>query len=169
MVSLMIVLTVYYFVTDKDHFAFSFVPENEYADVEDMEEEIDIEETELTYENEFFTTTRIELEDQRSVQKERLEEVIKASHVSAEEVNEALDEIEHLEMLAMQESVSEQTILSLSDDYEDVLVRAEDDKVNVHLLTEQLEREEAAHIMQVVRDETGISEVEINYQSLNEK
>src|SRR5699024_5552062 len=88
MVSLMIVLTVYYFVIDKDHFAFSFVPENEYADVEDMEEEIDIEETELTYENEFFTTTRIELEDQRSVQKERLEEVIKASHVSAEEVKD---------------------------------------------------------------------------------
>ena len=62
------------------------------------------------------------------------------------------------------ETILQETILSANENYEDVLVRAEEDKVHVHVITENLPREEAVQIMQMVKDELGEITVDVNFQ-----
>lgn len=171
MLSLLVVLTIYYVGSDKDNFAFTFVPDMTGNDEDVMDNPIDLEisEQDNQEEYEFFLMTRMEIEDQRSMKKERLKEVIKANNVSATEVNEALEEIDYLENISLKEKIARQSILSLDEMYSDVLVRAEDDKVVVHVITDDMLPEAASHIIQVVRDEIGINEVEINFQPMDEK
>lgn len=171
MLSLLVVLTIYYVTSDKENFAFTFVPDMA-ANVDDTNDdpiEIDITSQDDMGEYEFFLMTRMEIEDQRSMKKERLKEVIKANNVSATEVNNALDEIDYLENISIKENVARQSILSLDDAYTDVLVRTDEDKVMVHVLTDDMLPEAASHIIQVVRDEIGMNEVEVNFQPMDEK
>lgn len=171
MLSLLVVLTIYYVTSDKDNFAFTFVPDmtSNDEDVMDNPIELNISEQDNMEEYEFFLMTRMEIEDQRSMKKERLKEVIKANNVSAIEVNEALEEIDYLENISLKEKIARQSILSLDEMYSDVLVRTEDDKVLVHVITDDMLPEAAGHIIQIVRDEIGINEVEVNFQPIDEK
>lgn len=172
MLSLMIVLSVYYLISDKNELA--------YIDTEEALDEIDqLDESEINQlmekgmENdnistlgmsELFATIRMELDDQRSLKKERLKEIIASSEASANEVNEALHEMDAIERLNTKEKVLQETILATYENYEDVLVRAEEDQVHVHVITEQLPRNEAVQIMQLVRDELGDVVVDVNFQ-----
>lgn len=172
MVSLLVVLSIYYVMSDKENFAFTFVPEMSDDNEDNLNDEalsIDITDQSLLQESEFFTTTRMEIEDKRSMKKERLQDVIKANNVSANEVNDALEEIDYLENISLKEKIARQTILTLDEAYEDVLVRTEDEKVQVHVITDDMLPDAAVHIIQVVRDEIGVSEVEVNFQAVNEK
>lgn len=171
MLSLLVVLTIYYVTSDKDNFAFTFVPDKAANVDEPVDDpiEIGITSQDDIGEYEFFLMTRMEIEDQRSMKKERLKEVIKANNVSATEVNNALDEIDYLENISIKENVARQSILSLDDAYSDVLVRTDEDKVMVHVLTDDMLPEAASHIIQVVRDEIGMNEVEVNFQPMDEK
>lgn len=58
----------------------------------------------------------------------------------------------------------QETILAANEKYEEVLVRAEDSKVHVHVMTDELARKEANQIMQMVRDELGEVPVDVNFQ-----
>ncbi len=169
MLSLMIVLSAYYILSDKDDYAYIVEDENEGEQSVSQDptydtSEIEYEEVENLNGSEFFTTVRMELQDKRNLQKERLLEVIAANNVSANEINEALEEINVLENLESKESILRETILSTDEAYEDVLVRAEEDKVHVHIITDHLSKEAAVHIMQMVRDEIGIDQVDVNFQ-----
>lgn len=169
MISLLVVLSVYYVMSDKENFAFTFVADQTVNDNSEENISMDIKDEDGMHGSDLFLTTRMEMEDKRSMKKERLQEVIKANNVSVTEVNDALEEIDFLENISLKEEIAQESILSLDKAYEDVLVRTEEDKVQVHLITDDLQAEAAGHIIQVVRDEIGVNEVEVNYQSAIEK
>src|SRR5690625_4891739 len=169
MLSLMIVLSAYYILSDKDDYA--YIVEDEMEGEQSVSQDNSYDTTDIEYEevenmkgSEFFTTIRMELQDKRNLEKDRLLEVIASNNISANEINEALDEINVLENLESKESILRETILSTDEQYEDVLVRTEEDKVHVHIITDELSKEAAIHIMQMVRDEVGIDDVDVNFQ-----
>lgn len=130
----------------------------------DMEEDATIESVSNLGMSELFATLRMEIDDERSLQKERLQSIIASSDSSAVEINEAMNEMNHIDQRSTKEKILQETILTENEHYDDVLVRAEDDKVHVHIMTEQLTREEANKIMQTVRDELGQVVVDVHFQ-----
>jgi len=55
-------------------------------------------------------------------------------------------------------------MLQSNEALEDVLVRTEEDKVHVHVMTDDLTKQEAVQMMQMVKDELGEREIAINYE-----
>lgn len=172
MLSLMIVLSVYYIMSEPDDLAYINTDQQaeEYdldqaePDEMNLEEDVEVEDISSLGMSEMFATIRMELEDERSLKKERLKEIIASADATTVEINEAMNNINEIETIATKEKVLQEMILTTYDHYEDVLVRAEDDKVHVHVITEQLPRAEAVHIMQMVRDELGEKVVDVHFQ-----
>ena len=170
MLSLLIVLSVYYIMSQNGNdLAFDIDPGTEMdpASLEtDFSSDQGAEVTDITNiaGDELFTAIRLEMQDDRSMEKSRLEAIVSSSTATIEEKDQALKSIDELETIAMKERIIEQTILAESN-YEDVLVRnSGDDKVHVHVRTDQLSKEEALRIMQLVRDEFDRDiTVEVNY------
>src|SRR5690625_4414711 len=172
MLSLMIVLSAYYMLSDKEDIAYIDQGEDNQEQFVNQDQsettgDVDIDEVQNVGGSDFFTTIRMELQDKRNLQKDRLLEVIAANNASANEINEALNEIDYLEKIESKETILQETILSTDENYEDVLVRADENKVHVHVITDSLSKEAAIHIMQMVRDETGIDDVDVNFQPVN--
>lgn len=163
MLSLMIVLSVYYMMSDKEDLAYINTDEQDTKETV-TENDIDIEDINDIANNELFTTIRMELEDERNIKKDRLKDVVASSSATTNEINEALNEMDQMENVATKEMILQETILSTNETFEDVLVRAEDSKVHVHVITENLPRDEAVKIMQMVKDELGEMTVDINFQ-----
>ncbi|WP_163969964.1 SpoIIIAH-like family protein [Oceanobacillus halotolerans] len=177
MLSLMIVLSVYY-MTSPDNEDLAYIDSGQEVteeatttdDVSDDASEATENDDSTEVDNfsnlggdELFTTIRMEIQDDRSEQKDRYEEVLASSNATTEEKNEAWDEIDKLDQLSTKESILEESIIS-SADYEDVLVRHDEDKVHVHVKVDELSGEEANNIMQMVKDEFGEIRVDVNYQ-----
>ncbi|NLI68219.1 MAG: SpoIIIAH-like family protein [Bacilli bacterium] len=174
MLSLMIVLSVYYIMSDTDELAYintdtdnevgQFTDEKgEQTDGDDAAD-VEVENISELGMSELFATIRMEMEDERSLQKERLKEIIASSDATTMEINEAMNTINEIDKIAAKERVLQEMILTTFDHYEDVLVRSEDDKVHVHVITEQMPRSEAVQIMQMVRDELGEKTVDVHFQ-----
>lgn len=172
MLSLIIVLSVYYMTSDQEDIAYIDTNDSslqETAQQDDQEEsadheDVDIESMSEMHGSELFTTIRMELEDERNLKKDRLKEIVASSSATAQEINEALNEMDELEKIQTKETILQETILSANDRYEDVLVRAEDEKVHVHVMTDELSKNEAVQIMQMVKDELGDVRVDVNFQ-----
>ncbi|WP_284140363.1 MULTISPECIES: SpoIIIAH-like family protein [unclassified Virgibacillus] len=167
MLSLMIVLSVYYMTSDgSEDIAFINEGSNdsqETAGTDGLnEEEADVNNIENIGGDELFATIRMNLEDQRSMEKTRLEKIVASSEASTEEKNEAWESISAIEELTTKESILEESILA-SAKYEDVLVRKDGNAVHVHVKTENLPEEEAINIMQMVKDEFGEITVDVNF------
>lgn len=167
MLSLMVVLSVYYVTSDKDDLAYiddgqTDIEETSTSETAEDGEVTDIENKEP---DELFTTIRMELQNERSMEKERLNDVVASSSASTEEKNEALDDIQSIEQMDTKETILQESILETKDEYEDVLVRSNDDKVHVHIKGTELSKEEANHIMQMVNDEFGEITVDVNFQN----
>jgi len=126
--------------------------------------DVEVEDVRPVQGSELFTTIRMELEDERNVKKDRLKEVVASSSATTSEINEALNEIDEIERSATKEMILQETILSSQENYEDVLVRAEEDKVYVHVITDTLPKEDAVQIMQMVKDELGEITVDVIFQ-----
>lgn len=170
MLSLMIVLSVYYMMSDKEDLAYIDTGQEEMehpVNQDNPDSDVEIEGISHVESNELFTTIRMELEDERNIKKDRLNEIVASSSATATEINEALNEIDEMEKVATKETILQETILSANEKYEDVLVRAEDSKVHVHVITDELPREEAVQIIQMVKDELGEMTVDINFQANN--
>ncbi|MFD2630796.1 SpoIIIAH-like family protein [Oceanobacillus kapialis] len=180
MLSLMIVLSVYYMTSpDSEDLAYlnngqgdneetvSSDPSEEEGDVEEedgTEGETEVDNISNLGEDELFTTIRMELNDKRSMTKDRLTDIVASSASSPEEKDEALKEIDVLEEIETKETILEESILETGE-YPDVLVRSEDDKVHVHVRAEELSPTEANNIMQMVRDEFDRDMVvDVNFQ-----
>src|SRR5699024_1131256 len=88
MISLLVVLSVYYVMSDKENFAFTFVYDQTVDNNLDDDISMQITDEDAMHGSELFLTTWMEIEDKRSMKKERLQEVIKANNVSATEVND---------------------------------------------------------------------------------
>lgn len=160
MLSLMVVLSVYYFVTEQDNMAFNEIKE---ADI-DEEEDVMIEEMDEVNVNELFTTIRMEIEDERNIKKDRYKEIVASNEATTNEINEALDAISELESITTKEQILQEMMLQNNEAIDDVLIRTEDDKVHVHVMTDELTKEQAIQMMQMVKDELGEREIAINYE-----
>lgn len=179
MLSLMIVLSVYYIFSPKGSEVAYVDENNQPAEAETSTEGIaeddadgaTIENMEQVGHDELFTTIRLELQNERSMKKELLKDVVASTAATTEEKNEALDDITLIDRVTSKESIVQDQILATVDRYEDVLVRydqgesEENEKVHVHVKVEDLSSEEAVNIMQMVKDEFGEIKVDVNYQS----
>src|SRR5699024_66289 len=131
----------------------------------EKDEKGDVTDVENVGQDELFTTIRMELQDERSKKEDRLNEVIASSSTSTEEKNQALEDINDLENASTKETILQDSIMSLKEKYQDVLVRSEKEKVHVHVKVDKLSKGEVIEIMQLVRDEFGDKKVDVNYQS----
>ena len=158
MLSLMIVLSVYYIVSDKENMTFQEVNDDF------LEEDITIEDIEEVSVNELYTTIRMELEDERNLKKERLKEIIASNDATTNEINEALNEMSTLESLSTKEQILQEMIKTNYEGFKDVLVLTDDDKVHVHILSDSLEKQEAVQVMQMVKDEFSEKEIDVKHE-----
>ncbi|WP_042223487.1 SpoIIIAH-like family protein [Oceanobacillus manasiensis] len=175
MLSLMIVLSVYYMTSpDSEDLAYlnngqgdseeaaSTDPSDQDGDA--TEDGTEVDSISNLGENELFTTIRMELNDKRSMTKDRLKDIVASSSSSPEEKDDALKEIDVIEEVSTKETILEKSILD-SGEYPDVLVRSEDNKVHVHVRADELSPTEANNIMQLVRDEFDRDMVvDVNFQ-----
>lgn len=172
MLSLLIVLSVYYIMSPNEN-DLAFIDQGENGENQAVDNNLESSETdgaEVTditnlANDELFETIRMELQDDRSMEKTRLESIVSSSTASLEEKDNALQGIDAIETVKTTENILEQTIISEAG-YEDVLVRnSNGDKVHVHVRTDELAPDEALKIMQMVRDEFNRDvTVEVNYQ-----
>ncbi|WP_026689314.1 SpoIIIAH-like family protein [Alteribacter aurantiacus] len=186
MLSLIIVLSVYYININNQDFA--GVPDvNEDQEVnasedQDVDEElqdgedvtfIEIEDAEdvntesslygsMTTE-EMFDTIRLQRQDARGKMKENYVAVVASSDAGAEVQSEAFDGMNALEVMAQQEEVLETLIKAKG--YEDALVITEEDQVRIYVKAEQLSKEEAVQINNMAYEELGVSNIRVGYQS----
>ncbi|GAA0443643.1 SpoIIIAH-like family protein [Lentibacillus halophilus] len=178
MLSLMIVLSVYY-MTSPSSGDLAYLPEDddsaeetasdasENDDTDKNDSGANVDDISNLEENQLFTSIRMEIREERSAAKERLDDVVASSSASMDEKNEAKNKINRMEEISRKEKMLEQSIIA-SADYNDVLVRHEDDQVFVHVKDkENLSNSEVVNMMQMVRDEFGNIEVKVDNQAMN--
>nr|WP_174494755.1 SpoIIIAH-like family protein [Salirhabdus euzebyi] len=110
-----------------------------------------------------FTAIRMDIQDERSRKKEQLEDIVASSSVSSEEKNQAMEEMARLEELKTKEAILEK-VIQTEKNYEDVLVRAEDDMIHVTVKASEVSETDTVHIMQMVRDEFGDIPANVKFQ-----
>lgn len=175
MLSLMIVLSVYYIMSEKDGQS-AFI-NNEEADLatsdettdrsDDNEDATEVNDISNIGQDQLFTTFRMELQNERSMKKSNLKEIVASSTATTEEKNEAFNDINTIDATSTKESILQSSILDAVEEYQDVLVRHDHGKdvVHVHVKAgEQLSNKEVVDIMQMVRDEFGELTVNVNRQ-----
>ncbi|CQR46790.1 Stage III sporulation protein AH [Paraliobacillus sp. PM-2] len=174
MLSLMIVLSVYYMNSNADG-DFAFINEeitneetttgnvDEGAVENESEGNVDIVNQNTDGSDELFTMIRMDLAETRSNRMEQLREIIASSSTSTEEKNEAYDEMEEIDHISSKELIIEETLKS-ENNYSDVLVRTKDNSVIVTVNAQELSDVEANNIMQMVYDEFGRVNVEVKFK-----
>ncbi|MBM7097287.1 MULTISPECIES: SpoIIIAH-like family protein [Alteribacter] len=186
MLSLIIVLSVYYININNQDFA--GVPENNEDQAVNADSEGDLEEQLLDDENvtfveieeaenvntestlygsmsteEMFDTIRLQRQDARGKMKEDYVAVVASADAGAEVQSQAFDGIEALEVMAQKEEVLETLIKAKG--YEDALVITEEDQVRIYVKAEDLSKEEAVQINNMAYEELGVSNIRVGYQS----
>lgn len=105
-----------------------------------------------------FDSLRMQLEDQRSQKKEDLQAEIASTDLPADKRSEAYDQMQKLNETAQKEEILETLIKTMG--YEDALVRADGEKVNITVKSKKKHTAAAANdIIQLVKKEIG----ETNY------
>ncbi|MFE8695495.1 SpoIIIAH-like family protein [Cytobacillus sp. FJAT-53684] len=158
MLSLVVVLSVYYITSPEQR-------GNDLAATEEQKEQTkdEIANTEAEEKDnaiitnaagdEVFEALRIQLDDERSRSKEELTTVMGTTGISAEEISEAKEQFDKLDQLAEKEDMLETLIRAMN--YEDVLVRANEENVRVTVKADKLSRTEANEIIRQVQSEIG--------------
>ncbi|WP_088104722.1 SpoIIIAH-like family protein [Halalkalibacter urbisdiaboli] len=174
MLSLIFVLSVYYVTSPQgpsDNVAFvedgevegSEVNSENVTDVVNVAEEfdMDLEEAEFTETgvisststNETFAAIRLQLEESRSRMAEEYTKVMGSSDSPADLVVEAHDKKIALQRLAQKEQTLETLIMTKG--YEDVLVMAEDNEVQIIVQADELSKAETVEIMNMAAEQLG--------------
>lgn len=176
MLSLVVVLSVYYLTSPEQK-------QNELAAIEETKETEQTEQMEeQTAEDpvatgaeedaqiitnaagdEAFETLRMQLEDERSQMKEDLTKMIGSTELPVEERSEAKEQMDELNEIAQKEALLETLIKAMN--YEDVLVRADGEKVNITVKAEKQSPTEANKIIQTVRSEVGPLHAVVEFQT----
>jgi stage III sporulation protein AH len=180
MLSLVVVLSVYYITTPeeiKNDVAMTGAEKAEKAEAakeakKDGEAEVTVEEAEdgtvvSVSNDELFATIRMQLEDSRNAKKESLEDIVASKEASAAEKSAARDE-----MNAIDEAVANEEILETfikSNGYDDALVRIEGEKVKVTVKAKESSASEANKIIQLVSSEMkGMEDVAVTLEPSNQ-
>jgi stage III sporulation protein AH len=116
--------------------------------------------------DEMFTQLRMELQDKRSRQLEQYEDIM-VSSATSEEKNRAFEAMNQLEEVKYKEGVLEK-VIQTEFGYTDVLVRAEEDVVHVAVKANDHSPTETVNIMQMVKDEFGEIEANVKFHPVEE-
>jgi stage III sporulation protein AH len=180
MLSLVVVLSVYYVTAPKDmndNVAFMNEQNNKVSEVDEQTTkkegaDVAVEETEAKdgkvtssiASDDVFTALRLQIDDERSRLRDQLNAVVASTNATAEQKSEALDKIQKLEALAEKEATLE-TLIKSKGGYEDVLVRADDDQVRVTVKAKEHSAKAANEIIQLVKSEIGeMQDVAVEFQ-----
>ncbi|ENQ3080994.1 SpoIIIAH-like family protein [Bacillus sp. WLY-B-L8] len=164
MLSLVIVLSVYYVMTPDNktrEVATSLgegTKEKQGSEKETSKKETGKKEGKVTSHSasdDSFTALRLKMEDQRSEVKEKLQDVMNSTNASAEERNKAKNEFDALTDLAAKETLLE-TLIKSEGGYKDTLVRKDGTDIKVTVKAAKLSAKEANKIIQLVKSETGL-------------
>ncbi|MFD1707030.1 SpoIIIAH-like family protein [Siminovitchia sediminis] len=162
MLSLVVVLSVYYVTSDpatNDLAAGSEEAEEEMAGNKDDMKVI----TEASG-DEAFETIRLEMQDKRSKEIEEITAKVASPDLTAEEKNELYSKMQDLSAMETKEKTLESLIKTLG--YDDALVRASDNEVMITVKASEHSRADAARILQIVREEIGTNMVAtVEFQS----
>ncbi|BDH62069.1 stage III sporulation protein AH [Lysinibacillus sp. PLM2] len=120
--------------------------------------------TATTTESYLFDEMRMEISNERSQLRDQLTQKMASAEYTAEEKNEAFNEMNALIKQESSEAMLEMVIKSLG--YSDALVRIEGDKAQVTVLTDELTTQQANEIIFKVRSELEeVQEVSVNPQT----
>ncbi|MFG6121342.1 MULTISPECIES: SpoIIIAH-like family protein [Thalassobacillus] len=171
MLSLMIVLSVYY-MTAPEGDEMAFINDEEWSQNEsgdDMAADANNDEGTIISQmsaEEMFAAIRMQKQDARDKQHEQLSDIVASSDYSADEKNDALQEMQQLQELQTKESILETTIQANAQ-YDDVLVRVEEDVINVTVKANELSKKETNNIIKMAVDEFGEKPVRVKFQPAN--
>lgn len=112
--------------------------------------------------DENFTALRMQMEDQRSVEKEKLQNVMKSSKSSAEEKSKAKDNLDAITTMETKQQLLE-TVIKSQGGYKDALVRADGTDIKVTVKSAKHSQKEANKIIQLVRSEGGSKDVGVKF------
>lgn len=161
MLSLVVVLSVYYVTTDGGNSNLAFVTDQEAEGEKEVQENV-AKESDISGEgtvtssiasDDLFTALRLDLEDSRNKLIEEYQAIVTSNEVSAEEKSKAIDKMEELEEIAATETMLEMLIKSKG--YEDALVRASNDQVKVTIKAKEQSASAANEIIRLVESELG--------------
>ena len=102
-------------------------------------------------ESELFQEMRLELTNKRSQQREQLTQKIGSADYTAEEKNTAFNEMDELIKRESSEAMLEMLIKSLG--YSDAVVRIEDEKIAVTVMSDEVSNKLASEIIYIIRSE----------------
>ena len=121
--------------------------------------------TTVNSESDLFQEMRLEMSNEPSQLRTQLTEKIASEQYTAEEKNEAFNEMNALIERESSEAMLEMLIKSIG--YGDALVRIEDQRVAVTVMSDELSKEQANEIVYMVRSEfEDAVKVTVNFQSL---
>ena len=104
--------------------------------------------------DENFTALRMQMEDQRSEQKAKLQEVMSSTKASATEKNKAKENFDAITTMETKQELLE-TVIKSQGGYPDALVRADGTDIRVTVKAAKHSQKEANKIIQLVRSEGG--------------
>ncbi|ADU29971.1 SpoIIIAH-like family protein [Evansella cellulosilytica] len=185
MLSLIVVLSAYYLtmpnMQDQEALGEEEEPGNDLEmNMDDIDEEdvtfIEIEEVEdvlaegdffsdASSVNEMFDTIRLRRADSRARLMTEFMEVFHSDGAASEVQLEALDRREALETLGQKEENLEELLRAKG--YDDALVIAEENMVQIYVKADELTNVETVEILNLSRDHLGIEEIRVGYQSEN--
>lgn len=160
MLSLVVVLSVYYLTSPEQQGTNMAVTEQE----EEKEKEQVVEKAKesgtseekaqvtISSGDDEFAAMRIAIDEERSKQSEKYDAEMGKGDMSSEDINKAYDAIEQISEARISEEILETTIVS-SLDLEAALVRIEGSDVNVLVKADELSKEAANEIVQLVDSE----------------
>ena len=112
--------------------------------------------------DENFTALRMQMEDQRSEQKAKLQEVMSSTKASATEKNKAKENFDAITTMETKQELLE-TVIKSQGGYKDALVRADGTDIKVTVKATKHSQKEANKIIQLVRSEGGSKDVGVKF------
>ncbi len=112
--------------------------------------------------DENFTALRMQMEDKRSAEREKLQNVIKSSNATAEERSKAKDGMDAIATMETKEGLLE-TVIKAQGGYKDALVRADGTDIRVTVKAAKHSQKEANKIIQLVRSEGRLKDVGMKF------
>ncbi len=104
----------------------------------------------------------MQMDDQRSEQKARLQEVMNSSKSSATEKSKAKDNFDAITTMETKQELLE-TVIKSQGGYKDALVRADGTDIRVTVKAAKHSQKEANKIIQLVRSEGGSKDVGVKF------
>lgn len=169
MVSLVVVLSVYYIVTpEMQSSKFSLIQAGD-EDQTVAKEAVDEQATDASGVDaqnfDAFTDLRMQLEDTRSKAKEELESVVANGSASAEEKSQALDDMAEMSQTSEKEAVLE-TLLKTEMDISDAFVQTSDKQIKITIAAKESNPALADQVIQMAYDELGQQPIAVEIKEI---